>query len=146
MKPHTLILATTLLVVSTLHAAEFHNVTCKGTYQHHQNDLKDINGIYYLTLVAMVEGSGVEDNGFSLMEIAPSGNTRIKGFRKQKTHDWDVKSQFVMNDPTTGETTGISPVTAALQSLRRLTSSQFSADLLRHKFVGEVMIGGCVCA
>ena len=57
----------------------------------HQNDLKDINGIHYLTLVAMVEGSGVENNGYSLMEIASSGNISIKGFRKQKTHEWEAK-------------------------------------------------------
>ena len=58
----------------------------------HQNDLKDINGIHYLTLVAMVEGSGVENNGYSLMEIATNGNISIKGFRKQKTHEWEAKS------------------------------------------------------
>ena len=54
----------------------------------HQNDLKDITGIHYLTMVAMVEGSGVENNGYSLMEIARSGTISIKGFRKQKTHEW----------------------------------------------------------
>lgn len=54
----------------------------------HQNDLKDISGIHYLTLVAMVEGSGVENNGYSLMEIASSGTISIRGYRKQKTHEW----------------------------------------------------------
>lgn len=54
----------------------------------HQNDLKDINGIHYLTLVAMVEGSGDDNNGYSVMEIASSGNISIKGFRKQKSHEW----------------------------------------------------------
>lgn len=57
----------------------------------HQNDLKDIAGIHYLTLVAMVEGSGVENNGYSVMEIATNGNIGIKGFRKQKTHEWEAK-------------------------------------------------------
>ena len=37
---------------------------------------------------AMVKGSGVENNGYSLMEIAPSGTISIKGYRKQKTHEW----------------------------------------------------------
>lgn len=55
----------------------------------HQNDLKDINDIHYLTLVAMVEGFGVENNGYSLMEITTNGNISIKGFRKQKTHEWE---------------------------------------------------------
>lgn len=54
----------------------------------HQNDLKDINDIHYLTLVAMVEGSGEANNGYTLMEIATNGNISIKGFRKQKTHEW----------------------------------------------------------
>ena len=54
----------------------------------HQNDLKDIGGIHYCTLVAMVEGSGAENNGYSVMEIAPDGTIRLTGFRKQKGYDW----------------------------------------------------------
>ncbi len=49
----------------------------------HQNDLKDINGIHYCTLVAMVEGSGAENNGYSVMDIAKDGTIRLTGFRKQ---------------------------------------------------------------
>ena len=55
----------------------------------HQNDLKDIGGIHYCTLVAMVEGSGVDNNGYSVMEIAPAGTIRLTGFRKQKRYDWE---------------------------------------------------------
>ena len=54
----------------------------------HQNDLKDIGGIHYCTLVAMVEGSGVENNGYSILEIAPEGTIRVTGFRKQKGYAW----------------------------------------------------------
>ena len=54
----------------------------------HQNDLKDIGGIHYCTLVAMVEGSGAENNGYSVMEVAPAGTIRLTGFRKQKRYDW----------------------------------------------------------
>lgn len=54
----------------------------------HQNDLKEIGGIHYCTLVAMVEGSMAENNGYSLMEIEPSGTIHLKGFRKQKSYDW----------------------------------------------------------
>ena len=54
----------------------------------HQNDLKDIGGIHYCTLVAMVEGSGAENNGYSIMEIVPDGTIRLTGFRKQKGYDW----------------------------------------------------------
>ena len=57
----------------------------------HQNDLKDIGGIHYCTLVAMVEGSGEENNGYSLLEIEPNGTIRLKGFRKQKKYNWEHK-------------------------------------------------------
>lgn len=54
----------------------------------HQNDLKDINGIHYCTLVAMVEGNGAENNGYSIMEIDQNGTIRLTGFRKQKEYEW----------------------------------------------------------
>jgi predicted phosphodiesterase len=54
----------------------------------HQNDLKDIGGIHYCTLVAMVEGSGAENNGYSVMEITEDGTIWLTGFRKQKEYDW----------------------------------------------------------
>ncbi len=55
----------------------------------HENDLKQIGGIHYCTLVAMVEGSGPENNGYSVMEIEPNGTIRLSGFRKQKSRNWD---------------------------------------------------------
>jgi alkaline phosphatase len=54
----------------------------------HQNDLSDIGGIHYCTLVAMVEGSGAENNGYSVMEISQDGTIRLTGFRRQKGYDW----------------------------------------------------------
>lgn len=54
----------------------------------HQNDVKEINGIHYCTLVAMVEGSGAENNGYSLLEIEANGTLRVTGFRKQKGYMW----------------------------------------------------------
>ncbi len=57
----------------------------------HQNDLKDIGGIHYCTLVAMIEGSGAENNGYSVMDIAQDGAIRLTGFRKQTRYDWDRK-------------------------------------------------------
>lgn len=55
----------------------------------HKNDLKDIGGIHYCTLVAMVEGSGKESNGYSLLELQPTGTIRLRGFRKQENYSWD---------------------------------------------------------
>ena len=54
----------------------------------HKNDLKEIAGIHYCTLVAMVEGTGVENSGYSVMELAPGGTIRLTGFRNQKAYDW----------------------------------------------------------
>ena len=54
----------------------------------HQNDLKEIGGIQYCTLVAMVEGSGAENNGYSMLVIQPDGTLRLTGFRNQKSYDW----------------------------------------------------------
>ena len=54
----------------------------------HQNDLNDIGGIHYCTLRAMVEGSGAENNGYSVMEIAPDGTIQLSGFRQQTEYDW----------------------------------------------------------
>jgi len=55
---------------------------------YHKNDLKTIGGIPYCTLVAMIEGTGAENNGYSILDIAPDGSIRLEGFRKQQSHSW----------------------------------------------------------
>lgn len=57
----------------------------------HKNDLREIAGIHYCTLVAMVEGSGEDNNGYSLMELASDGTIRLKGFRKQTSYAWKTR-------------------------------------------------------
>lgn len=54
----------------------------------HENDHKEIGGIHYCTLVAMIEGSGAVNNGYSLMNLADDGTIRLKGFRKQGQYQW----------------------------------------------------------
>ena len=54
----------------------------------HGNDLKEIEGIHYCTLVAMVEGSGKDNNGYSLLEVSEENSLRLTGFRNQNNHDW----------------------------------------------------------
>ena len=54
----------------------------------HANDLTEIGGIHYCTLVAMVEGAGEANNGYSIMDIDPDGAIRITGFRKQNKYLW----------------------------------------------------------
>ncbi len=49
----------------------------------HKNDYQQIAGIHYTTLVAMVEGSGTENNGYTMLEVLADGSLRLNGFRKQ---------------------------------------------------------------
>ena len=54
----------------------------------HKNDYKDIAGIHYCTLVAMVEGAGAENSGYSTVDLQADGTITVTGFRKQKGYDW----------------------------------------------------------
>ncbi len=54
----------------------------------HRNDHKLINDIHYCTLVAMVEGSGVANSGYSTVDLLPNDLIRITGYRKQSDYDW----------------------------------------------------------
>ena len=54
----------------------------------HANDHKQIGGIHYCTLVAMIEGSGAANNGYSVMSLSQDGTIHIEGFRKQSRYDW----------------------------------------------------------
>lgn len=54
----------------------------------HKNDHNDIGGIHYCTLVAMVEGSGVGNNGYSVMSLTADGTISLTGFRKQSDYAW----------------------------------------------------------
>ncbi len=56
----------------------------------HKNDHKDIGGIHYCTLVAMVEGSGLDNNGYSMMNLARDGTISVGGFRKQMNYNWSA--------------------------------------------------------
>jgi len=53
----------------------------------HKNDYQQIAGIHYTTLVAMVEGSGAENNGYTMLDVLADGSLRLKGFRKQANLD-----------------------------------------------------------
>ncbi len=61
------------------------NVTAVFQGHSHQNDLKTIGGIHYCTLVAMVEGTGLANNGFSTLNIDEQGNVQLTGFQKQQS-------------------------------------------------------------
>lgn len=54
----------------------------------HMNDLKSINGIHYCVHRAMVEGTGLENSGYSTMDLFANGTIRLTGFRKQVEYEW----------------------------------------------------------
>ena len=54
----------------------------------HKNDLKDINGIHYCVHRAMVEGSGLQSNGYATVDIFADGTIRVAGHRQQQSYDW----------------------------------------------------------
>lgn len=54
----------------------------------HKNDHQQIAGIHYTTLVAMVEGAGPENSGFSTLDVLDDGTIRLAGFRKQAHYTW----------------------------------------------------------
>lgn len=55
----------------------------------HKNDHNEIRGIHYCTLVAMIEGSGAENSGYSTMSIHRDGTISISGFRQQNSYEWE---------------------------------------------------------
>lgn len=70
--------------------AESRNVLAVFQGHSHKNDYNEIGGIHYCTLVAMVEGSGAQHNGYSLMELTSDGTIRITGFRQQAGYHWST--------------------------------------------------------
>lgn len=54
----------------------------------HRNDYRGIGGIHYCTLAAMVEGSGQENNAYSLLSVYADGSLRLEGFRQQSDYHW----------------------------------------------------------
>lgn len=53
----------------------------------HKNDYQQIAGVHYCTLVAMVEGSGVESSGYALLDVMPDHSLRVHGFRRQSDRE-----------------------------------------------------------
>jgi alkaline phosphatase len=60
----------------------------------HKNDYQQINGIHYTTLLAMVEGTGTESSGYSLLDVMADGSLRVKGFRRQASRGFGVNRNY----------------------------------------------------
>ncbi len=54
----------------------------------HENDYRCLQGIHYVTLVAMVEGQGPARNGYAVMNLYEGGRIAITGGGEQKNYSW----------------------------------------------------------
>lgn len=54
----------------------------------HRNDYREIGGIHYCTMRAVVDQAGLENNGYALVDLYDDGSIRVDGFRKQKDYQW----------------------------------------------------------
>jgi len=52
----------------------------------HQNDYREIDGIHYCTMRAVIEGSGAANNGYALITLQPDGSIALEGFRAQRAY------------------------------------------------------------
>jgi predicted phosphodiesterase len=60
---------------------------------HHSGSYRNIAGIHYYTLKALVAGSGLDNNSYAVTEIHPDGNITVTGYRK-------AESRQLMLNPT----------------------------------------------
>jgi len=56
----------------------------------HNNELREINGISYCTLAALIEGNGVENNSYSILEVFDNHTASLKGYRKQADQKFEA--------------------------------------------------------
>jgi len=52
----------------------------------HKNQYREINGIPYCVLAAMVEGGGRENSGYSSLSVFADGSLELTGFRRHAGH------------------------------------------------------------
>lgn len=68
-------------------------VVLQGHY--HFNAYKEVDGVRYVTLAAMVEGTGEENSAYAVMDILPGDAIQIRGFRRQKSYEWRLPAETV---------------------------------------------------
>lgn len=54
----------------------------------HRNEYQQVDGIHFCTLVAVVEGSGPDRNGASLISLFEDGSIQVTGFLRQQDHEF----------------------------------------------------------
>ena len=55
---------------------------------HHAGGYRQINGIHYCTLRAMVEGPGQDSSAFAVLDVLANGEVCVNGFGKQTSYRW----------------------------------------------------------
>jgi hypothetical protein len=56
----------------------------------HAGGYKNIEGIHYYTLKAMVDGSGSENSSYAIVEVLPNKHIIVTGYRKAISHNFSV--------------------------------------------------------
>jgi len=56
---------------------------------YHKNAHKEIAGIHYCTIAAMVEGSGEQQNAFATVDVFEDNSIRVTGYDKQESYRWE---------------------------------------------------------
>jgi alkaline phosphatase len=56
----------------------------------HKNEHALINEIHYCTLRAVVEGSGAQNNGYSILKIFADASLQLEGFREHPDQQWNA--------------------------------------------------------
>jgi len=64
--------------------------TVRAVFQghHHRNDYRDLGGIHYCTLMAMVEGAGPENSASGVLEVFADGSLKLNGALRQSSYSW----------------------------------------------------------
>ncbi|MEE2989036.1 MAG: metallophosphoesterase family protein [Planctomycetota bacterium] len=58
----------------------------------HLNEHRQLEGIHYVTLAAMVEGSGAQNSGYSLLDVHANGLLTLEGFRQHTDRQLEATS------------------------------------------------------
>lgn len=63
-----------------------------AVFQGHQHEggYHLVNGIHYYTLIAMVEGSGAENNSYAILDVHENGDLVVNGYRRTEDRILDL--------------------------------------------------------
>lgn len=64
------------------------NVLAVFQGHHHRNDYREVGGIHYCTLMAMVEGNSAEDSASGVLEVFRDRSLKLNGAFKQSSYAW----------------------------------------------------------